>query len=199
LTSSIEWNWCKASSSLPSSCRDDTLTVLTVKKGSSRSEMTRFSTTPPMKSRRQDTRSIDYVVVSGGGIQYDVTINNFHNFDDDSYSRQASVVIFVTMMTVKTHINDYLMPPHYAALHSTTIIIISLASLRARALRSTLVHVHPLAACCLLLVACCLLLFLLSTLHCHLRWQKWLVLRRRTTTSSKRNKRMGMTTTHWTK
>jgi hypothetical protein len=34
MTSSIEWNWCKTSSGLPSSCRDEKLTICRAKKWS---------------------------------------------------------------------------------------------------------------------------------------------------------------------
>ena len=58
LTSSIEWKWCKASSSLPSSCRNEKLTIFRAKKGSSRPKTTRNfnDATDEIAS----TRAIDY-------------------------------------------------------------------------------------------------------------------------------------------
>jgi hypothetical protein len=53
MTSSIEWNWCKASLSLPSSCREDNLTICRAKKWTSLTsggqKMTDISMTPPLK------------------------------------------------------------------------------------------------------------------------------------------------------
>jgi hypothetical protein len=44
LTSSIKWNWCKALTGFPSSCRDEKLTICRAKKASCRGEKCKDNT-----------------------------------------------------------------------------------------------------------------------------------------------------------
>ena len=64
---------------LPSSYNDEKLTICRAKKASSRSKITRITTTPPLESRRRDDLVWHYIDVTINQI-----INNFDEFNLDN-------------------------------------------------------------------------------------------------------------------
>ena len=93
-----------------------------------------------------------------------MTINNFDNFDATAPASLGSNIICGDDGGEDTHRLAMLNGNLDARRHSTT--TLSLASLRARALRSTLVQSMS--------IILLLLLFFLSSLHCHLWWHRQL-------------------------
>jgi hypothetical protein len=92
LTSSIKWNWCKASSGLPSSCSDEKLTICRAKNWVNKQcgqKMTR---------RFFDDATVETAMRSSIDYKY-TTINNFDETIDDSLATLDNNIVIMTIKT----------------------------------------------------------------------------------------------------